>query len=491
MGRELARPPSPAALEVLAKAVPALLWAIDSRGVYTVAAGKGLALLPPEIRPSAGASAAALFREYPGFLDHVRRGLAGEAFSAKVELAGRIFESRYEPLFDADDGSLGLAGVLTDVTEQEVNERALFQAQKMGSLGLMAGSVAHDFNNLLTAILGFAGLLKQTARLDPEDSDNLFLIEQSARRGADIAGRLLAFARGGMSRFVPLNLCDVVTETVTLIRPTLRANISVELDLPAHPVSIEGDFVQLQQALLNLLWNARDVLPDGGTIWAGLTVQRGEARLSVSDSGPGIPAEVRGRLFDPFFTTKPVGSGTGLGLSIAYGVARGHHGDITVTSEPGQGATFVMSFPLRAEARSQPSAEDPATELVLIVDDDDLVRRATSAALTKLGYNVMDVHNGALAIELVRARPGRFAAMLLDLVMPGLGGRDVLNAVQSVAPDLPIIICTGYAAAGHIDDAMRDSISGLLQKPFSVERLASSLRSVGVSAAAPAGASAR
>ena len=484
MFREFTRPAQrPAVPGALAAAVPALLWAIDTGGVYTLAAGKGLSLLPDDIRPATGRSAATLFSKHPGFHAHVRRGLSGEAFSAQVELAGRTFESRYEPLRSAEGAVIGLAGVLTDITEQHANEDALFHAQKMASLGLMAGSVAHDFNNLLMAILGFAGLLKQTATLDARDSDHLYLIEQAARRGADIASRLLAFARGGMSRFAPLDLRNVVTEAMALVRPTLNDRITIDIDLPPSPVIVDGDFGQLQQALLNIVWNARDVLSEGGNIWVRLAQAGSHAQLSVSDSGPGIPADVRARLFDPFFTTKPAGSGTGLGLSIAYGVARGHHGDIVVTSEPGHGATFVLNFPLHVEGPAEDLSPDSTGDLVLVVDDDDLVRRATSSALTTLGYSVVEVHDGALAVELVRARPGRFAAILLDLVMPGLAGRDVFSAVKTVCPELPVIVCTGYAAAGHLDEDMRRSISGLLQKPFNPDRLAAALRAVGVTAA--------
>jgi signal transduction histidine kinase/ActR/RegA family two-component response regulator len=476
---ELARSAEPA-LDVLADELPALLWAVDRAGVFTMVAGKGLKLFPQGSRPAVGLALPALFGGAEEFLAHVRRGLAGAAFSARVELAGRVFESRYEPVRGENGATLGLAGVLTDVTEQIRSERSLMHAQKMESLGVMAGSVAHDFNNLLTGILGFAGLLKQSPNLDSSEREELFLIEQSARRGADIASRLLSFSRGGQATFLPLDLRDVLRESVEFLQPTLSDQIRLDVQVPEKPVFIEGDFGQLQQAILNIAWNARDVLPEGGRIGIRLEEAAGQARLTISDTGPGMDPDVRARIFEPFFTTKTRGGGTGLGLSIAYGIARGHRGEIEVLSERGTGTAFTLLFPVVTTfvgAARQPDAG--AHDLILLVDDDDLVRRATAGALAALGYSVIDVQSGSMAIDLVRACPGRFAAVLLDLVMPGVAGRDVFAAVKQVRADLPVIVCTGFAAASHIDDAMRRQISGLLQKPFSPERLGAALRSVG------------
>ncbi|MCK9519573.1 MAG: response regulator, partial [Dehalococcoidia bacterium] len=200
----------------------------------------------------------------------------------------------------------------------------------------------------------------------------------------------------------------------------------------------------------------------------------------IADDGPGIDPTTRARIFEPFFTTKERGSGTGLGLAITYGIVRGHKGKIELDAEPGTGTRFVLTFPL-ADAEMLHSVEtDPGDgNLVLLVDDDELVRRSTSATLSNLGYSVVEVGNGALAVDLIRARPGRFAAVLLDLVMPGMTGREVFHAVSEVRPDLPIVVCTGYAADAHIDDTMKRSIAGLLQKPFASEQLAEALERVG------------
>ena len=467
-------------MRALVDAVPALLWVVDRDGTCLVAGGRALDLLPPSERPTAGETIFKMGSRYPEFIRSVRRGLTGEAFSEPVELVGRTFESRYEPIFDEDGAMAGLAGVATDISEQRKNEQALIQAQKMESLGTMAGGVAHDFNNLLTAILGFAGIVKLSPGLDDMDREHLYLVEQSARRGADIAGRLLAFSRGGLARIVPVDLREVVGETIRLIQPTIHDRVRVAWEMPAEDVTIEGDFGQIQQALLNIVLNARDVLTEGGAVNIRLGRRDGFACLEVQDDGPGMEPNVRARIFEPFFTTKAPGSGTGLGLSIAYGIVEGHHGQIEVDSAPDNGTTFRMFFPLLVQAPVSPLDLDAGDgDLVLLVDDDDLARRATAAALRSAGYSVIEVSNGPLAVEMVTARPGRFSAMLLDLVMPGMSGREVYRAVAAIRPDLPVIVCTGYAPAAHIDDAMKRSIAGLLQKPFTQERLVGALRAVG------------
>lgn len=467
-------------LRSLVANVPALLWAVDSEGVFTLAEGRGLAALQLLNIDLVGRNVRDVLGGFPDILDHLERARNGEAFSALAQLGTRTLDAYFEPLRDESGAINGVAGVATDVTERRRQDMTLAQAQKMESLGVMAGSVAHDFNNLLTAILGFAGLLKLSPSLDPRDREQLYHIEQAARRGADIAGRLLSFSRGGLARFVGVDLCAVVQETARLVSPTLPDRIRLVLDLPTRKVMVEGDDGQLQQALMNIVLNARDALGGVGTIHVQLGTQDDHACLLVTDDGPGIDEATRARIFEPFFTTKQPGSGTGLGLAITYGIVRGHKGDISLQSEVGAGTTFTMNFPLLSPGRtSGPDIDAGEGNLVLLVDDDELVRRSTSATLSNLGYNVVEVGNGALAVDLIKARPGRFSAVLLDLVMPGMTGREVFHALAALRSDLPVVVCTGYAADAHIDDTMKRSIAGLLQKPFSPEHLAEVLESVG------------
>jgi PAS domain S-box-containing protein len=377
-----------------------------------------------------------------------------------------------------------------DVSDRLAVQRQLVQAQKMESLGQMAGMVAHDFNNILTTILGFASMLKRSPRLNRDDLESVELIEEAARRAADLSGRLLAFSRGGLVRYGPVDLRDVVRDTLRLAEPALQ-RLRVEVSLPAVPMVVEGDEGQLQQALLNILLNARDAMPEGGSVTIEGFAEGGTAFLTIADDGPGMDEETRSRIFEPFFTTKPPGQGTGLGLAIVYGIVQAHKGTIAVESAPGAGTTFLIALPL-AERPALPAPErrrPPEGDLVLVVDDDELVRRTTGTALAHLGFTAVEASNGRTAIELVRARPERFRAVILDLVMPGLTGADTFRGIHAIRPDLPVIICTGYAAEAHLDDELRRAAVAVVQKPFTPDRLRQALARAGLGppAARPTG----
>jgi len=418
------------------------------------------------------------------------QALVGEG---ELHITERRYRRRNGSSLDVDivasaityDGHSAILTLARDVSEHKSLQRQLVQSQKMESLGSMAGMVAHDFNNLLTTILGFAGLLKRSSSFDTEERENLSMIEDAARRAADLTGRLLSFARGGLARFGPVDLCEVVADTLRLAQTAIPQSIRLTTELPSGPLMVEGDGGQLQSALLNVVLNAKDAMPDGGSLTITLREDAAAATLTITDTGTGMDDETRTRIFEPFYTTKPLGSGTGLGMAITYGIVQGHHGRISVQSSPGAGTTFELTFPMLRElpiAVIEAAGGPTDGTLILIIDDDEMVRRSTAATLTHLGYSVVQAGSGAMAIELVRARPDRFAAILLDLVMPGLTGSETFRAISAMRPDLPVIICTGYAAEGHIDSDVKRRIAGLLHKPFAVERLAVALAGVGAPA---------
>ncbi|MEO8539282.1 MAG: GAF domain-containing protein [bacterium] len=375
-----------------------------------------------------------------------------------------------------------------DVSERKALMRQLIQSQKMDSLGAMAGAVAHDFNNLLTTILGFAGLLKRSANMDSEERENLALIEDAARRAADLTGRLLSFSRGGLVRFGRVDLRTVIEDTLQLAEPTMHSGLKITRHMPPQSVLVEGDAGQLQQSLTNIILNARDAMPEGGDINVRLRLEGTVAVIEISDTGPGMTDETRMRIFEPFYTTKPVGSGTGLGMAITYGIIQGHHGDIAVQSEPGNGTSFTISLPILDAADATPMDMYNAGEgnLVLVVDDDAMVRRTTTATLAELGYNVVEAPGGATAVEILRARPDRFSVVLLDLVMPGMTGSETFRALTAIRADIPVVVCTGYAAESHIDTDVKRRIAGLVQKPFTAERLSRALLNAGAHPTRPA-----
>lgn len=240
--------------------------------------------------------------------------------------------------------------VAREITARREAERALNQSRRLESLGLLAGGVAHDFNNILTAILVTASLLKRSNGHSAEDAEAIALIEDAAMRGASITGRLLAFSRGGLEEYGPISLASVVRDTLRLAGPGLTPSITVNSVLPGEDLFVNGDREQLEQALLNIIINARDAMPGGGTLTIELAATGKDALIHVSDTGVGMDEETRAHIFEPFFTTKDPGAGTGLGLSTAYGIAQGHRGELTVESRPGAGTTFTMRLPTVAAA---------------------------------------------------------------------------------------------------------------------------------------------
>ncbi|MBI5949336.1 MAG: PAS domain S-box protein [Chloroflexi bacterium] len=295
-------------------------------------------LLFSDLAPGAAATLNAHFRaESDGVSLLEQQFLRADGLALEVEMTAAAVTYGGRP---------AILTIARNTSDRRALLRERMQAQKMESLGKMAGSVAHDFNNLLTAILGFAGLLRYSAGLEGEDRENLVLIEDAAKRAAELTRRLLSFARGGQSQFGPVDLVPVIRDTVRLLEPALLPLIPVSVELPSAPVVIEGDRSQVEQAITNIVLNARDAMPAGGHIRIALGTSAGSAVLTIADDGPGMPEETRSRIFEPFFTTK-VGSGTGLGMAITYGVVQGHHGEITVDSAPGTGTTFAITLPLR------------------------------------------------------------------------------------------------------------------------------------------------
>ncbi len=422
--------------------------------------------------------------------DDVLRNVERTVQQGELHLAERAYQRKDGSLLDVDvvastvtyGGRDAILALVRDVSERRSIQAQLVQSQKMESLGLMAGNLAHDFNNLLTTILGFAGLLKRSSNLDLDERENLGLIEDAARSAADLTGRLLSFSRGGLVKFGPVELRTVIDDTLRLAGPSLHSTLTVTTTYAPNAASIEGDAGQVQQALLNIVLNAKDAMPEGGHIAISLTADDASATLTISDNGPGMTEETRRRIFEPFYTTKPLGSGTGLGMAITYGIVQGHHGDISVESTLGGGTTFTITLPLLDPGMDHVGgAYSPGDgNLILVVDDDEMVRRTTSATLAELGYNVVEAPGGATAVQVVKARPDRIAAVLLDLVMPGMTGSETFRALTELRPDLPVIVCTGYAAEAHIDTDVKRRIAGLVQKPFSAERLDRALRDAGV-----------
>ncbi len=382
--------------------------------------------------------------------------------------------------------------------ERQVNEaetrrleEQLRQSQKMESLGTLAGGVAHDFNNILGAILGYAGLLRLELKNNEKLTKYLETIEKSARRASELTKQLLGFARAGKTSVMSVDFNRVCKETVELTRKMIEKNVNVSLDLYPDLPAVEGDETQLSQVMMNLAINARDAMPNGGSLRISTSLleashassyksdlqERDYVVVEVSDSGHGISKENQERIFDPFFTTKPKGKGTGLGLSMVYGIVKNHGGEIDLSSQVNTGTTFRIFLPASSQKITAKSAkrDGEVEKLVfgktcLVVDDESEIREMLSDSLARFGFSVISVESGEKALEILQT--GRAVdVVVLDMIMPGMDGRETFLELKKIHHGLPVFISTGYSSEGKVQDIMDNGGVGVLHKPFTLEEL--------------------
>jgi len=401
------------------------------------------------------------------------------------------------PLRDPQGKVIGLIGVSRDVTEQKQLEEQLRQAQKMEAIGLLAGGVAHDFNNLLTVIKGYIGLLRMKGLISPDMISSIQQIDQATNRASNLTRQLLMFSRQQEMEQTEYNLTGLVQNMVKMLRRLLSENIALTVECEKRPLTIRADQGMIEQVLLNLVVNARDAMPKGGTLLiATQHVEVDEAGvknnpharagsfvcLTVTDSGTGIPANILPRIFDPFFTTKAVGHGTGLGLATVYSIMQQHAGWISVESTEGVGTTFRTYFPLIKSATMSLNADKAIAALpgghegVLLVEDEASVRIIAEAVLAGLGYRVYSAANGPAALEIWQAHRDNIELLLTDLIMPdGVTGRELAVRLREENPQLPIIYMSGYSREVSAGYPLTEGIN-YLSKPFEPTGLAKIVR---------------
>jgi PAS domain S-box-containing protein len=412
------------------------------------------------------------------------------------------FEERFDPLgkffeVTAYPSPDGISVHFRDVTDQRKFNEHLEQAQKLESIGQLTGGVAHDFNNLLTVILGNSELVLESQPVGSTNRRLLEVVLEAAERGASMTQRLLAFARKQALSPQPVDVNKLVANMNELLQRSLGEHIEIEVIRHAGLWKAMVDPIQLENALLNLAINARDAMPKGGR----LTIETWNARLDanyveknpglsegayvmlgVSDTGGGISPDIIERIFDPFFTTKPKGHGTGLGLAMVHGFVKQSNGHVTVYSELGQGTTFRIYLP-RTEERTQKSQQLEESEipygegeLVLLVEDDELVRSYATSILSGINYRVVVAHDGPSALEKIQLHPD-IALLFTDVVMPGgMTGRDLANAVKKIRPTLPILYTSGYTDNAIIHHGRLDPDVLLISKPYRRSELARRVR---------------
>jgi len=440
--------------------------------------------------------------------DSIRRYAIGPQMSGDIQVRLRGAPDEPVPLSLAGVRGLGEAAVLLslkDNSEESRLKRQVAQQTKMQAVGQLAGGVAHDFNNVLTAIIGHCDLMLMRHTPGDSDYDDIQQIKANSNRAATLTRQLLAFSRQQTLRPQVLQLPDIVAEVSSLLKRLLGEGTNLEVYHGRNLGAVRADPGQLEQVIVNLVVNARDAMPNGGTVTIRtFAVPADDVRamkneimpigdytgLSVGDTGVGIALEHLGKIFEPFFTTKAVGKGTGLGLSTVYGIIKQSGGFIFPESEPGKGTVFNIYLPVNAAAatgtgedavsrsltRRRAPTETWGTGTILLVEDEDMVRNVAERALARQGYTVITANDGEQGLARL-AQAERIDLLISDVVMPGMDGPAMVRAVRANSPDMPVLFMSGYA-----EEQLRKSIDienvSFLPKPFSVTQLAEAARAV-------------
>ncbi len=405
-------------------------------------------------------------------------------------------EATISPVHDDSGKIINFVAVKRDITQQLELENQLRHAQKMESIGQLAGGVAHDFNNILTSIMGFSSLLKRDKDLSEKTRKRILEIEKASHRAAEIVKQLLTFSRKKPPELKTMNLSDLVKQSLGFLGKSLGPAFKIESRLDESLGMIQGDGTQVQQVLMNLCVNARDAMPDGGTIiieTCNIEIRKDyvaqysyakpgpKVVLSITDTGTGMDKETLSRIFDPFFTTKEIGKGTGLGMSIVYGIVKDHGGTIQVYSEVGHGTTVKIYFPrvigdLEIEEKIEAEVRG-GKETILIVDDDELVLNLASSVLEDYGYKYLTATGGPEALDIFRQKYQSIDLVLLDFVMPGMSGKEVFEGMLKIDPSVAVIMSSGFSVEDE-NVFLDRGVKAFVSKPYDEERLARVIREI-------------
>ncbi len=374
--------------------------------------------------------------------------------------------------------------ILAEENEARLKEQ-LYQSQKMDAIGQLAGGVAHDFNNALSAIMGAAELLKTDTMTNPEQSTYLEMILTAGDRAADLTRKLLAFSRLGVRSTTVVDVADIINDTIALLRHTVDRLVTISMENRALHTCVTGDASMLQNAFMNMGINAAHAMPDGGFLSFTLeNLVLDEAcckdspfeirpgiylQISICDSGCGMAPEVLSRIFEPFFSTKEAEKGTGLGMSAVYGAVQEHGGSISVSSEVGTGTEFHIHLPVSNEPATPKIGRTSITSgagTILVIDDEELIRETASAMLRSLGYNVMTATNGYEGVESFKESADRIDLIMIDMIMPVMGGREAFIRLREIRPGIPILIASGFADEEDMIEMKQQGSCGFLTKPF-------------------------
>ncbi|MBI5831231.1 MAG: PAS domain S-box protein [Armatimonadetes bacterium] len=412
--------------------------------------------------------------------------------------AGRVWEGRLinrkrdgntftesaviAPVRDETGAIINYIAVKRDMTDELEREEHYRQAQKMESIGRLAGGIAHDFNNILTAMIGHAESADEMLGARHPAREEIAGVLAASQRAASLTRQLLAFARRQVVQPVVFDLGGMASGLSNMLRRLIGEDIDLRVAASPDELPVLADAGQMEQVLVNLTVNARDAMPNGGSLVVRASRDGDSARLSVTDTGTGIPAHVLPRIFDPFFTTKPEGQGTGLGLATCYGIVQQAGGEITCDSEIGRGTTFTIRLPLANGATAEAQGDDVepsrGTETVLMVEDEQSVRTIASRLLQGLGYTVIEAASGMEALDLASRYEGPIHLLISDMVMPEMNGLALANALAEKRPDTKLLLITGYIGDQAFQDAEAFAARPHLHKPFTRGELAEKIRDV-------------
>jgi two-component system cell cycle sensor histidine kinase/response regulator CckA len=395
---------------------------------------------------------------------------------------------------DLRQETVGYLFLFKDVTELKKIQQQLLQSQKLESIGLMASGIAHDFNNILAAIIPNSELIKLSSKPEEINFKRAEIIEKSAHRASEIAQRLLTFTRQSHHKgFEPINLNKIIFESLELMEHGLSPNVGITTNFEPKLKYFQGDDAQIQQIIMNLVINANDAMPKGGTIkiitenykidsyYQIGSLDPGEyVRLSILDNGSGIPDEVLSKIFDPFFTTKEIGKGTGLGLSVVYGIVRGLKGHIEVQSEIDKGTRFDIYFPVDSTVIKTVENEEIERQAasnikIMIVDDEEYVLNILAEILDFLGYRIEKCSSGEDAVAYFNKNNNDIDFAIIDLKMPQMDGRQTSACLRQINPDLKIIFTSGFDDKPITEENLA-GVVGFLKKPYSINQVSKSLK---------------
>jgi len=423
------------------------------------------------------------------FFEHRLRRKDGRAIYVIEKAIGRFVEGKL----------VEMQGYIFDNTERKMLEQQVIQMQKMETIGTLAGGIAHDFNNILGIILGHATLLERV-RDDPGQSEeSLSSIQRATERGASLVHQILTFARKAEVKVGPIDINSIIKELARMLEETFPKATTLTLNLEKAVPSILADQVQFHQALLNLCINARDAMSGKGTLTIETALVSGKklmmrfpeattehyVQVSVADTGVGMDEDTKRCIFEPFFTTKALGKGTGLGLSVVYGVVRAHNGFIDVQSAQGVGSTFHLFFPVRDDNRIQNNAKangagakSRGTETILVIEDEEMLRKLLTATLRTDGYEVLSASNSEEAFRFYQDHKDRIALVLSDMGLPKQNGWDIFKVMRRENPKVRFLLTSGYLDVNHKSEVLQSGIKGFIQKPYRTHEVLKTIRQI-------------